>query len=50
MNITSVKKKKIQHTIMKVHRKWYQFINPWLGIIDENFTEEKVFQCALKGE
>lgn len=35
---------------MEVHRKCYQFIRPWLGIIDENFTEEIIFQFALKGE
>lgn len=35
---------------MEVHRKWYQFIRPWLGIIAENFTEEIIFQFALKGE
>ena len=48
MNITSTLK--IQHSIMEVLRKQCQFINPWLGKIDENFTEEIIIPGALKGE
>lgn len=47
INITSIKKK-IQHTIMQVNRKWYQLINPWLNITDENFTEKIIFECTLR--
>lgn len=46
INITSIEK--IQHTIMEVDRKWYQLINCWLDITDENFTEEIIFECALR--
>lgn len=35
---------------MEVDRKWYQLINRWLDITDENFTEEIIFECALRSE
>lgn len=33
---------------MEADRKWYQLINLWLGITDENFTKEITFECALR--
>lgn len=33
---------------MQDNRKWYQLINPWLNITDENFTEKIIFECALR--